>query len=275
VARSLWKKRDGLKLNCMGQGCIHSQLPPIQSNKHIFARYFAPHLMAALKLDSDSKGDPRTDDDMCWAYDNADGRVMSPTNGFMSLTRAALPDILSDLMLKTFCEEPQVKVPIDSKTPLSTRVFQCKTLPGISLRDYLERMLKYTEISAEAAIIAIMWVYRIREIDKEFSITSFTLHRLILAALQVAAKFHDDKFFANHWYARIGGVDTKEMNALEIEFLFLINFDMFITTQEYNAFYSNLAHVSLSITKHPSSSSPPPISTQQSVPSPIPTQTTI
>lgn len=55
-----------------------------------------------------------------------------------------------------------------------------------------------------------------------------------------AAKFYDDSFFTNELYARIGGVPVDEMNNLELEFVFLINFSLLITPEEYQKFYNEL-----------------------------------
>ena len=47
---------------------------------------------------------------------------------------------------------------------------------------------------------------------------------MIKDRVMAAAKFYDDSFFNNELYARIGGVSVDELNALELEFVFLINF---------------------------------------------------
>jgi len=35
----------------------------------------------------------------------------------------------------------------------------------------------------------------------------------------IAIKFHDDEFFKNEYYGRVGGISKQEINALEVEFL--------------------------------------------------------
>ena len=44
----------------------------------------------------------------------------------------------------------------------------------------------------------------------------------------LAAKFFDDRFYNNDYYARVGGISNKEVNVLEIEFLNLINFSLHV-----------------------------------------------
>lgn len=58
----------------------------------------------------------------------------------------------------------------------------------------------------------------------------------------LAAKFLDDLYFNNAYYAKIGGVQCSEINLLEIDFLFHINFSLFVTTEEYERYYSQLVN---------------------------------
>ena len=52
----------------------------------------------------------------------------------------------------------------------------------------------------------------------------------------VAAKYSDDIYFNNKYYARVGGISGSEMNALELEFLFRLKFDCNSTTEEFTEF---------------------------------------
>ena len=47
-------------------------------------------------------------------------------------------------------------------------------------------------------------------------------------SLMLAAKFFDDLFYNNAFYAKLGGVSPGEMNALELELLHLLDFALFI-----------------------------------------------
>ncbi len=63
----------------------------------------------------------------------------------------------------------------------------------------------------------------------------------------VAAKFFDDQYFNNAYYAKVGGVPCLEMNALETELLFFLNFHLFVTSSEFAMYKNQLlrhAHVS-------------------------------
>ena len=58
----------------------------------------------------------------------------------------------------------------------------------------------------------------------------------------LAAKFFDDQYFNNAYYAKVGGVPTVEVNALELEFLFSVNFSLHVATDVFEKYYSELAN---------------------------------
>ena len=73
---------------------------------------------------------------------------------------------------------------------------------------------------------------------------------IIKDRVMTAAKFYDDSFFNNELYARIGGVSVDELNALELEFVFLINFSLLITEEEFQKYYNELYTHCNSICNH-------------------------
>ncbi|KAL8507668.1 hypothetical protein ACS0TY_018273 [Phlomoides rotata] len=46
-------------------------------------------------------------------------------------------------------------------------------------------------------------------------ITSLNIHRLLITTVMVAAIFMDDAFFNNAYYARVGGISTRELNKFD------------------------------------------------------------
>jgi len=52
-------------------------------------------------------------------------------------------------------------------------------------------------------------------------------------SVMLAAKFFDDQYYNNAYYAQIGGVSVEEINTLEVEFLFMINFSLFATRETF------------------------------------------
>ncbi len=59
------------------------------------------------------------------------------------------------------------------------------------------------------------------------------MHRLLLAANVVSAKYLDDFFYKNSFYANVGGVSLKVINELEAEFVALIGFNAHVEEETF------------------------------------------
>ena len=62
----------------------------------------------------------------------------------------------------------------------------------------------------------------------------------MITAILLAAKFFDDAYYNNAYYAKIGGVLVSEINGLEVDFLFRINFSLHVTPEEYEKYQAEL-----------------------------------
>ena len=56
----------------------------------------------------------------------------------------------------------------------------------------------------------------------------------------LAAKFFDDAYYNNAYYAKVGGVLVSEMNGLEVDFLFRVNFSLHVTTDLFQKYREEL-----------------------------------
>lgn len=119
--------------------------------------------------------------------------------------------------------------------------FEAFRAPGISIRDYLMRIHKYASCSPECFVLALVYIDRLQRMQG-FVLTELNVHRVVITSVVLAAKFFDDHYFNNAYYAKVGGVLCKEMNELEIEYLLLINFSLHVPTDTYARFYNDLSH---------------------------------
>lgn len=56
----------------------------------------------------------------------------------------------------------------------------------------------------------------------------------------VAAKFADDFFYKNEYYAKIGGISKMDINTLELELLNQLNYHLFVTERELMVYVDRL-----------------------------------
>ena len=112
-------------------------------------------------------------------------------------------------------------------TPVVTK-FHALRAPSISIQDYLDRIFKYASCSCECFVLALIYIDRVIQ-RQDFVINSLNIHRIIITSVMLSAKFFDDHYFKNAFYAKVGGVPCSEINSLEVEFLFLINFSLHVS----------------------------------------------
>ncbi|EER02306.1 conserved hypothetical protein [Perkinsus marinus ATCC 50983] len=130
--------------------------------------------------------------------------------------------------------------------------------PTISIYHYLQRVEAHFRCSSECFVIALIYIHRLLKTQgPNFVVSMCAIHRVILTAVVLAAKFFDDRYYSNRFYAAVGGVRTKELNALEADFLRLINWNLHTSPQEYES-YRMSVWSSVEPTMLPLSSSPPP-----------------
>ncbi|GAA5856003.1 hypothetical protein JCM8547_002936 [Rhodosporidiobolus lusitaniae] len=96
--------------------------------------------------------------------------------------------------------------------------FHSRAPPNISVRDYLVRIARYTNVEPCCLLILLPYVDKVCARMTSFTISSLTVHRFIIAAISVGSKALSDAFCTNGRYARVGGVSVVEMNLLEKEF---------------------------------------------------------
>jgi hypothetical protein len=118
-------------------------------------------------------------------------------------------------------------------------IFYSKTVPGISIESYLDRMIKYTKMETSTLILILIYIDRICEYNS-LVITRFNVHRLLLAAMIVSIKVNEDDFYSNSFYSKVGGVSLEEINNLENEFLKLIRYRLWTDYNLFNKYKVNL-----------------------------------
>lgn len=106
--------------------------------------------------------------------------------------------------------------------------FHASSPSSVTVSRYLTHVAKYAECSNEVLLLATIYVDRAILRNADFNVTSLTVHRVILASIVIAAKFLDDRYFSNKHYAKVGGLPTEELNALEVEMLYMLGFELFV-----------------------------------------------
>eukprot|EP00775_Hariotina_reticulata_P010536 gene10536-10696_t len=111
-------------------------------------------------------------------------------------------------------------------------VFHGLRAPPISIEAYLVRIAKYAKCSPACFAHAMVHMLKLAQQDASFAPTRLNVHRLLLTGVLISAKFLDDRYFNNAFYAKVGGVSTAELNRLELEMLQLLEFKLSVTPEQ-------------------------------------------
>lgn len=117
--------------------------------------------------------------------------------------------------------------------------FLSKKVPAITIKNYLERLIKYTKIESTTLVLILIFIDRVCDINK-IRLNYFNIHKLIIASMLVSIKYNEDDYFSNEFYAKVGGIRMAEMNKLEYEFLSLIEFNLFVNEEVFNKYNTYL-----------------------------------
>lgn len=114
--------------------------------------------------------------------------------------------------------------------------FHTLSPPKIPIRRYLEYLQARSGYSKACLVATVILLDKLLLSHSNVQITPNTVHKMFLCSLMAATKFNTDTYYSNTAWAAIGGVRTEEMNVLELEFLFMLQFSLLITREEFEKY---------------------------------------
>lgn len=118
--------------------------------------------------------------------------------------------------------------------------FHSRSPPGISIKDYLVRIIKFCTLEKSIVLSMIYFIDLLCTTYATFNINSLTVHRFMITAAMVASKGLCDSFCTNSHYARVGGLSKVELNVLEVEFLTRVDYRIVPTLELLNQYYDRM-----------------------------------
>ncbi|PON68779.1 Cyclin [Parasponia andersonii] len=127
-----------------------------------------------------------------------------------------------------------------ARTGKSLNAFHGVRAPSISIAKYLERLYKYSSCSPSCFVVGYVYIDRLLHKYPDSLVASINIHRLLVTSVMVASKMLDDVHYNNAFYARVGGVSNAELNRLEIELLFLLDFGVVVSSRVFEIYCLHL-----------------------------------
>ncbi|KAH7909954.1 cyclin-domain-containing protein [Hygrophoropsis aurantiaca] len=165
---------------------------------------------------------------------DSSGRVALPP-AFENAEIDSLALLIADMLDRLIAHNDRIPL-----LPESLTRFHSRTAPGISILDYLRRIIKFTKVEKSCLLLTLHYVDQMCSRMPLFTLSSLTCHRFIIASITVCSKGLCDTFCTNSLYARVGGIPVAELNVLEREFLHAIDWRLTCTREVLQEYYVNL-----------------------------------
>lgn len=125
-------------------------------------------------------------------------------------------------------------------SPSDMTAFHALEAPAIGVRDYVRRLAAYSFASTTCLLAAVHYVQRAAAADRRLAPSSLSVHRLLITATVLAAKFFDDVTYSMGYYAKVGGLPVKELAYLELRLLAVLRFKLHITPAGFHTLERDL-----------------------------------
>ena len=113
-------------------------------------------------------------------------------------------------------------------------VFNSDTLPKISLKNYLIRILKYSEIEINTLIGSVIYLDYI--CNKNYIISKYNIYKLLFISILISAKFNEDVIYDNSTFSEISGLPINEVNQMENVFFKAMDYNLYISEEHFNTY---------------------------------------
>lgn len=110
-------------------------------------------------------------------------------------------------------------------------LFASMECPLITIQDYVERIAKYAKVDDATLVHGAVYFARLR---RRCVIDELQMHRAIAAVLVCARKYVCDRPISMRVMARVTGVTVQELCRLEKCLLHGIQWDLFVSREEYD-----------------------------------------
>jgi len=135
--------------------------------------------------------------------------------------------------------------PLSSNNTRPCSNFYSSTPCPLKIKPFLTRIANYSGCSNESLVLSLIYIDRLTVNNDKYMMTSHSFQRLVMTSILIAVKFYDDVFYKNSFYGIVGGVSCKELNMLEMRFLFEIKFDLFVRKRLYTRYHNCLQNAIL------------------------------
>ena len=121
-------------------------------------------------------------------------------------------------------------------------IFNTKKKPIISVKKFLDRVIKYCQPEPSTFITSLIYLDKIL-LKTKTKLTWINGFKLFYACFVCSMKFNEDKHNSNKFYAKVCGVSFNDLLLMEYTALKYLDFSLYIESEAYELYYNNIYSV--------------------------------
>ncbi len=121
----------------------------------------------------------------------------------------------------------------------------CSALDNYDFEDLFKFCIKMLKISDNILVLIMMYIDKIIA-NRKFIVCNENVNKLFYTCLMITQIYYEDNSLNNKTYADLVGINYDDLLKLEMEFMNLVNFELFIKEEDFqqykqkiNQFFSN------------------------------------
>ncbi|KAF9119790.1 hypothetical protein BG015_006236, partial [Linnemannia schmuckeri] len=104
---------------------------------------------------------------------------------------------------------------------------------GPAFRKFCLKVLSATQLSSSVILLSLKYIQKLLKNNPSIHGQQGSEFRLFTVSLMLANKFLDDNTFTNKTWSDVTGINVKEINVMEMEFLNQVQFSLYVSEAEY------------------------------------------
>lgn len=171
-----------------------------------------------------------------------------PANNSYTILTNQLVDLISDtlrtIIAKNIQEEEEAKLKPTNEIIINTalqemEIFNVHKKPSITMKDYLNRIIKYSHPEPSSLILSLIYLDNIL-FKANIKLKDINVFKLFYTCFVLSMKFNEDKHNSHKFYAKVGGVSFNDLLLMEYTVLNYFNWDLCIKEETYDLYFHNL-----------------------------------
>ncbi|KAK1319019.1 Cyclin-P3-1 [Acorus calamus] len=124
----------------------------------------------------------------------------------------------------------------------SSKKFHGSSPIECSVPFYMDEISKYGKWTHSTYLVSLIYLDRLLDRDPSISLDYLSFHRIMLGCFVLAQKFMGlrEESHTNKMYALIGGITNEEMNKIEKDIVFTLDFNLFVDRETFDMYFSVL-----------------------------------